>query len=59
MKVKVIIEFKDKYTGEIYPVNKILENITKKRYGEIKPYVELLKKDTFEERAKKSARRKG
>ena len=35
------------------------QNITKKRYGEIKPYVELLKKDTFEERAKKSARRKG
>ncbi len=53
VQVKVIKEFRDKYTLEIYGVNKIL-NVSEERYNEIKNYVKL-----FEERAKKSTRRKG
>ena len=54
VQVKVIERFKDKYTSEIYEVDRIL-NVTEERYEEIKKYVIKL----FEERAKKSARRKG
>ena len=53
VKVKVKERFRDKYTLEIYEINKILE-VSEERYEEIKKYVIL-----FEERAKKSARRKG
>lgn len=53
MKVKVIESFRDKYTKEIYEIGRIL-TVTNERYEEIKKYVEL-----FEERVKKSTRRKG
>ena len=53
IKVKVINQFVDKYTNELYEINQILE-VTEERYNEIKKYVEL-----FEEIVKKSDRRKG
>lgn len=53
MKVKVIKKFQDKNTFEVYEIDKILE-VSNERYEEIKDYVKL-----FEERVKKSTRRKG
>lgn len=53
IKVKVIKRFRDQYTQEIYEVNRVL-NVSEDRYNEIKKYVKL-----FEERVKKSTRRKG
>lgn len=34
MKVKVLVRFKDKYTGKIHEADKVM-NITKERYEEI------------------------
>lgn len=53
MKVKVVTKFRDKYTKEVYEVNKIL-TVSQERYDEIKQWVKL-----FEETVKKSDRRKG
>ena len=39
MKVKVISQFKDKYTKEVYKVGKELE-VTKDRYEAIRAFVE-------------------
>ena len=42
MKVKVTSLFKDKYTGEYHKVDDEIE-VSKERYKEIKPYVEVIK----------------
>lgn len=44
MKVKVKEVFRDKYTNEVYKLNKELE-VTNERYEEIKQYVEKVKKN--------------
>ena len=44
MKVKVKEVFRDKYTNEVYKLNKELE-VTNERYQEIKQYVEKVKKN--------------
>lgn len=54
VQVKVVKRFRDKYTLETYDIDRIL-NVSEERYKEIKDYVIKL----FEERAKKSTRRKG
>ena len=54
VQVKVVKRFRDKYTLETYDIDRIL-NVSEERYEEIKDYVIKL----FEERAKKSTRRKG
>lgn len=43
MKVKVKEIFRDKYTNEVYKLNKKLD-VTDERYEEIKQYVEKVKK---------------
>ena len=42
MKVKVISLFRDKYTGKYHKVGEELD-VSKERYNEIKPYVEVIK----------------
>jgi hypothetical protein len=48
MKVKVISVFQDKYTNEKYKVGDELD-VSKERYNEIKPYVEIIKKKKGQE----------
>lgn len=52
MKVKVISIFVDKNTNERYELNKVLDNISEKRYEEIKEFVKIIentkKKGTVE-----------
>lgn len=44
MKVKVIEDFRDKYTNEIHTKNKKIE-VTEERYKELKGYVEKIEKN--------------
>lgn len=55
MKVKVIESFKDKYTNEIYPVDKELD-ITEERFAEILETGAFVEK--IEEPEKKPAKKK-
>jgi prefoldin subunit 5 len=48
MKVRVISIFRDKYTKKIHKINDELD-VSKKRYEEIKQYVEKIKKARTEE----------
>lgn len=52
MKVKVTSIFVDKNTNERYELNKVLDNISEKRYDEIKEFVKIIentkKKGTVE-----------
>lgn len=48
MKVKVTSVFRDKYTFKIHKVGDELE-VSKERYNEIKPYVEVIKKKKGQE----------
>jgi hypothetical protein len=48
MKVKVISLFRDKYTGKYHKVGEELD-VSKERYNEIKPYVEVIKKKKGQE----------
>ena len=48
MKVKVISVFRDKYTFKIHKTGDVLE-VSKERYNEIKPYVEIIKKKKGQE----------
>lgn len=60
MKAKVIKRFKDKYTGERYKVNRVLE-ISKERFDEIltvDKLVEEIKEEVKEEAPKKKTTKK-
>jgi hypothetical protein len=48
MKVKVISSFRDKYTYKFHKVGDELD-VSKERYEEIKPYVEVIKKKKGQE----------
>jgi hypothetical protein len=48
MKVRVISPFRDKYTFKLHKVGDELE-VSKERYNEIKPYVEVIKKKKGQE----------
>ncbi len=59
MKVKVIEEFRDKYTKKIHKVNKVME-ITKERYDEILTvgnFVEEIKEEPKEAAPKKTTKK--
>ena len=59
MKVKVIVEFRDKYTKKIHILNKVME-ITEERYDEILTvgnFVEEIKEEPKEAAPKKSTKK--
>ena len=60
MKAKVIKEFRDKYTGETYPINKTIE-ISEKRFAEILSvgrFVEKVSEEEVAEPKKKPTKKK-
>lgn len=56
MKVKVIKRFKDKHTGEVYPVGKIL-TISEDRFAEILTVGKLVEEIKEKKAAKKTAKK--
>lgn len=57
MNVKVIKRFKDKNTSEIHEINDVFE-VTEKRFGELKGFVEEVKAEGENDSEKTESKRK-